>query len=89
MKRLLENIQNKSDAVKHMVMWTGISLIMVIIFGFWILTFSRQVSQTAKDESALELKKELPSVLNSLKSQTGLLFEMVKNLDLPAGRQGK
>ncbi len=80
MKRLLENIQNKSDAVKHIVMWVGIFLIMTTIFGFWLLTFSRQVSQTAEDESAFEIKKELPSVFNSLKSQAGLLFEVVKNL---------
>lgn len=80
MKRLLENIRNKSDAVKHIVMWIGIFLIMTTIFSFWLLTFSRQVSQTVEDESASELKKELPSVFNSLKSQANLLFETLKNL---------
>lgn len=80
MKRLLENIRNKSDAVKHSIMWVGIFLIMTTIFSFWLLTFSRQVSQTAEDESASELKKELPSVFNSLKSQANLIFEILKNL---------
>ena len=89
MKRILENIRNKSDTVKHIVMWIGVFLIMTTIFGFWLLTFSWQVSQIAEDESTSKIKKELPSVFNSLKSQTGLLFDIVKNLDMPAGRQGK
>lgn len=80
MKRILENIQNKSDAVKHIVMWTGIFLIMITIFGFWLMTFSWQVSQTAENNSASELKKELPSVFNSLKSQSNLLFKTLKNI---------
>ena len=81
MKRVLENFQNKSDALKHIIMWVGIFLIMTTIFGFWLLTFSWQVSQTTKDESTFEIKKELPSVFNSLKSQVNLLFEIGKNLD--------
>lgn len=89
MKQILENIRNKSDAVKHTVMWVGIFLIMTTIFGFWLMTFPWQTSQTAEDNSTLELKKELPSVFNSLKSQAGLLFETIKNIGLPAGRQGK
>ncbi|MDO8676225.1 MAG: hypothetical protein Q7K16_01035 [Candidatus Azambacteria bacterium] len=80
MKRILENVQTKPDAMKHIVMWVGIFLIMTAIFSFWLLTFSWQVSQTAENSSASELKKELPSVFNSLKSQTGLLFETMKSL---------
>ena len=86
MKRVLENLQNKSDDAKQSIMWIGIFLIMIIIFGFWLLTFPWQVSQIAEDESTSELKKELPSVFNSLKSQVNLLFEIVKNSGLPAGR---
>ncbi|GEM_PF-4771342 len=89
MKRILANLQNKSEGTKHAIMWACISLIMTGIFGFWLLTFSQQMSQTSEDEPALLVKKELPSVLSSLKSQADLIFETLKNIGLPAGRQGK
>lgn len=76
----MENLQNKSESTKRAIMWTGTFLIMIMIFSFWLLTFSWQVSQIAEDSSASELKKELPSVFNSLKSQVDLLFEVVNNL---------
>lgn len=78
--KILENIRNKPDHVKYPIMWVGVFLIMVIIFSFWLINFSAQVSQAPKDESTSEIKNKLPSVWDSLKSQTGLLFGIIKNL---------
>ena len=57
-------------------MWIGILFIMIAIFTFWILTFPSQIQKTKDDEVATNLKKELPSVWQTFKSQIDNLQEL-------------
>jgi len=49
---------------------------MIAIFTFWILTFPSQIQKTKDDEVATNLKKELPSVWQTFKSQIDNLQEL-------------
>jgi len=42
---------------------------MIAIFTFWLLTFPSQIQKTGDDEATANLKKELPSVWQTLKTQ--------------------
>ena len=74
--RLIKNLQNKPEGFKRVVMWIGIIFIMIAIFTFWILTFPSQIQKTKDDEVATNLKKELPSVWQTFKSQIDNLQEL-------------
>ena len=52
-----------------MIMWIGILFIMIAIFTFWLLTFPSQIQKTEDNEATANLKKELPSVWQTLKTQ--------------------
>ncbi|MCX6813928.1 MAG: hypothetical protein NT078_01815 [Candidatus Azambacteria bacterium] len=69
MGRLIQNLQNKPEPTKKMIMWIGIFFIMTAIFTFWLLTFPSQIPKTKDDEATANLKKELPSVWQTLKTQ--------------------
>jgi len=69
MHKLIENLQNKPEPFKKMIMWIGILFIMIAIFTFWLLTFPSQIQKTKDDEATANLKKELPSVWQTLKTQ--------------------
>ncbi len=69
MHKLIENLQNKPETVKKSIMWISIIFIMTAIFTFWLLTFPSQIKKTGDDEAAANLKKELPSVWQTLKTQ--------------------
>ena len=74
--RLIKNLQNKPEGFKRVVMWISILFIMIAIFTFWILTFPSQIQKTKDDEVATNLKKELPSVWQTFKSQIDNLQEL-------------
>ena len=74
--RLIKNLQNKPEGFKRVVMWISIIFIMIAIFTFWILTFPSQIQKTGDDEATANLKKELPSVWQTLKSQIDNLQEL-------------
>ena len=74
--RLIKNLQNKPEGFKRIVMWISIIFIMIAIFTFWILTFPSQIQKTKDDEVATNLKKELPSVWQTFKSQIDNLQEL-------------
>jgi len=69
MTKFIQNLQNKPETVKKSIMWIGIFFIMVAIFTFWLLTFPSQIQKTKDNEAAANLKKELPSVWQILKTQ--------------------
>ncbi len=71
MAEFLKNLRNKPESFKRVVMWVSIIFIMLVIFTFWLLTFPSQIPKTKdKDnEAAANLKKELPNVWQTLKSQ--------------------
>jgi len=69
MTEFLKNLQNKPETVKKSIMWIGILFIMTAIFTFWLLTFPSQIQKTEDNEAAANLKKELPSVWQTLKTQ--------------------
>ena len=74
--RLIKNLQNKPEGFKRVVMWISIIFIMIAIFTFWILTFPSQIQKTKDYEVATNLKKELPSVWQTFKSQIDNLQEL-------------
>jgi hypothetical protein len=69
MYKLIENLQNKPEPFKKMIMWIVILFIMIAIFTFWLLTFPSQIQKTGDDEATANLKKELPSVWQTFKTQ--------------------
>ena len=76
MHRLIENLQNKPESVKRLIMWFGIFTVMAAIFTFWLLTFPSQIPASENNETANNLKKELPGVWQSLKRQVNDLIDM-------------
>ena len=79
MHKLIENLQNKSEGFKHVVMWFGVFLIMSVIFTFWLITFPSQIPPAKNDEAANKIQKELPGIWEGLKEQFNNL-KNVKNL---------
>jgi len=69
MTKFIQNLQNKPEPVKKFIMWIGIFFIMVVIFVFWLLTFPSSIPKTEDNQVAANLKKELPSVWQTLKEQ--------------------
>jgi len=69
MTEFLKNLQDKPETVKKSIMWIGILFIMTAIFTFWLLTFPSQIQKTEDNEATANLKKELPSVWQTLKTQ--------------------
>ncbi len=69
MRKFIQNLQNKPEPTKKMIMWIGILFIMIAIFTFWLLTFPSQIQKTGDDEATANLKKELPSVWQTFKTQ--------------------
>lgn len=73
MTKFLKNLQNKPEPSKKVIMWAGILFIMTAIFTFWLLTFPWHIPKTENNEAASNLKKELPNVWQTLKSQINTL----------------
>lgn len=69
MKKFIQNLQNKSEPTKKVIMWIGIIFIMTAIFTFWFLTFPSPIQKTEDNEATANLKKELPGVFKTLKTQ--------------------
>ncbi len=67
--QFLKNLQQKPEAAKKMIMWIGIFFIMTAIFTFWFLTFPSSIQKTEDNEATANLKKELPSVWQTFKTQ--------------------
>lgn len=67
--KFIQNLQNKPEPTKKIIMWIGIIFIMTAIFAFWFLTFPSQIQKAEDDETAANLKKELPSVWQTFKIQ--------------------
>jgi len=69
----LKNLQNKPEPIKKTIMWLGVAVIMIVIFGVWILTFSGRTTPVAENPGLSNLKKEMPGVWQTLKSQVNSL----------------
>ncbi|MEK9171046.1 MAG: hypothetical protein AAB789_01890 [Patescibacteria group bacterium] len=69
MTEFLKNLQNKPDPIKKIIMWGGVFFIMTAIFILWLLTFPSQIQKTEDNEATANLKKELPSAWQTLKTQ--------------------
>jgi len=76
MLTIIENLQNKSEPAKHLIMWSGVVFIMAIIFTFWLVTFPSQIPPSGNDEAANKIKTELPGIWEGLKGQ----FNNLKNV---------
>jgi len=80
MTDFLKNLQNKPEPAKKLIMWTGVVLIMAVIFIGWLTTFSFDASLPREDEKTAQLKKNVPSIWKSLKSQVNTLMTTIRNL---------
>ena len=69
----LKNLQNKPEPIKKTIMWLGVAVIMIVIFGVWILTFSGRTTPVAENPELSNLKKEMPGVWQALKTQVNSL----------------
>lgn len=69
MNNFFKNLQSKSEPTKKTIMWISILFIMIAIFTFWLLTFPSQIQKTGDNEVTTNLKKELPGVWQTLKTQ--------------------
>jgi hypothetical protein len=78
----IERLQNKPRPVKILIMWAGVGICMVGFFVLWItnlnINFRDQKIAEQKNieqsDSFLELKKEMPSLWQSLTAGIGDLF---------------
>lgn len=77
MKNFINNLQNKSEPAKHVIMWFGVFLIMSVIFTFWLITFPSQIPRQENDKAGEKIRKELPGIWEKLKGQ----FNNLKNLE--------
>lgn len=73
MLSFIKNLQGKPESTKKVVMWSGVIVIMIAIFGVWIFTFSNGTVSTAEDPALTNLKKEMPGVWQTFKTQIGAL----------------
>lgn len=76
--QFIKKLQQKSESVKHLIMWSGVFLIMVVIFTFWLVTFPSQIPPAENDEATKKIQKELPGIWQNLKGQ----FNNLKNLKI-------
>ena len=79
MAEFIKNLQNKPEPVKKMIMIFGIFFIMLVIFSFWLFTFPSQIPKPEDNEAGANLKKELPGVWQTLKSQVNSLQKLWEN----------
>ena len=76
--KFFKNLQNKPEPIKKTIMWFGVFFVMAAIFIFWLMTFPSQIPSVEENDETANLKKELPTVFNSLKSQAGEIFNLLK-----------
>ena len=76
MRKLIDSLQNKSEGFKQAVMWSGVFVIMSVIFTFWLITFPSQIPPAENDEAGNKIRKELPGIWQTLKEQ----FNNLKNV---------
>jgi len=69
MRKFIQNLQNKPEPTKKMIMWIGIIFIMTAIFILWLLNFPSQIPKTENNKAAANLKKELPGVWQTFQTQ--------------------
>ena len=74
--KFLNNLQNKPDGFKRVIMWFGVFSVMAVIFMFWLLTFPSSIPAAENNEATVNLSKELPNVWQSLSGQ----YNDLKNL---------
>lgn len=77
--QFIKKLQQKPESIKHIVMWSGIFLIMTIIFTFWLITFPSQIQSSENNEAADNIKKELPNIWQTMKEQVNNLSNL-KNI---------
>ena len=73
MMNFIKTLQNKPEPIRKTIMWIGIAVIMIVIFGIWILTFSGRTTPVAENPELSNLKKEMPGVWQALKTQVNSL----------------
>ena len=82
----IENLQRKPRYIRVAILWTVVGIFMLGLFVFWINTLDlgmakpqlqQQKEAMSGEKSLSEIKKEIPSLWQSLKAGAGDLFEMV------------
>ncbi len=82
----LEKLQDKPRHIKVAILWTGVAVFMTAVFVFWVWTLdinrsSEKISslkEAAEIKSLSEIKKEAPSLWQSLKAGAADMLESLK-----------
>ncbi len=72
----IKKLQNKPEHYKKTLMWFSTIIIMAVIFAFWVLTFPFSTPPTPEDQTLSKAGDEMPGVWQTLKSQTGEVFNL-------------
>ena len=71
--RFIKKLQDAPEHLKRAVMWAGIFVIMALILAFWIWSFNFSAG-----DGAAAAVPAMPGVLDSLKTQAGLIRDLFK-----------
>jgi len=77
---LIQKIQKKPRYIRIQILWLAVFICMFLVVSLWAtslkhsLTVASQETKTAK-ESFQSLKKEIPSLKETLKASLGVFFE--------------
>ncbi len=89
---LIEKIQNKPRHIRIQVLWLSVFICMLIVVSLWVFSLkysllnvanTNEETDTIKEfsKSVKEVKKEIPSLKESLKASISSLFERSKDVD--------
>ena len=83
----LEKLQNKPRHVRVFILWVSVAISMTIVLALWIWSLEglsesgpEKISQSEnqKTESLTELKKEIPSLWQSLKASVSDILQTIE-----------
>lgn len=81
----IEKLQKKPRHVKVQIMWVAVAVCMFFIFAFWLWSLGNlnaSITKSADEEKISgtieQLKKDVPSLWQSLGAGIGNVFESVK-----------
>ena len=81
----IEKLQKKPRYIRFQIMWATVVVCMAVIFVFWLWSLSKEMdlnNKQAQKEVAWgewsQIKKDLPSLWQSLGAGIGNVFESIK-----------
>jgi hypothetical protein len=74
----LEKIQRKPRYVRLQILWLAVFICMVFIVSLWVVSLKSSLPETTAEKAKTpldEIKKEIPSLKETLKASIGAFFE--------------